>query len=317
MKKLLWLAILLILIAALTGCNSGNEDLTETPVVQPTLTFEESDMTLNVGDVVALALTREGTGRELVFLSSDESVVTVDEDGMLIAIAEGNAVITTNMNGVSATLNINVVMLRVISIELHRNVFSIGDTVEFDVLMNPDDGTSYTVSFVLADIEDDEPKAVLNNSIVVTEAGMHTITVTSEDASSRIQFIVFDLDEFYNDVFMLTNLEREKAGLYPLAPDPDLDAAADIRVLEIVERFSHTRPDDSMFATAFLEADVTAGSWAENLASGQRTPEDVIACWMESITHREAMLHEDYKYLGIGIHMDENGKVYWVQTFRG
>jgi len=317
MKKLLWLGILLILIAALVGCNSGSGDLIETPAAQPTLAFEESDMTINVGDVVALALTREGTGRELVFLSSDESVVTVDEDGMLTAIAEGNAVITTNMNGVSATLNINVVMFRVISIELHRNVFSIGDTVEFDVHMNPDDGTLYTVSFALSNNEDDEPKAVLNNSIVVTEAGMHTITVTSEDAISRIQFVVFDLDKYYDDLFMMTNFEREREGLPPLLPDPDLDVAAGIRVLELVERFSHTRPDDSMFATAFLEANVTAGSWGENLASGQRSPYDVIENWMDSITHRDAILNEDYEYLGIGIHMDDTGKIYWVQTFRG
>ena len=101
-----------------------------------------------------------------------------------------------------------------------------------------------------------------------------------------------------------------------LEHDVDLDRAAEIRVVELVDYFSHTRPDGGHFADAFLEAGVTAGSWAENLAKGQRTPENAIAHWMSSDSHRPAILNEDHFYLGIGILMDDYGTTYWAQTFR-
>jgi len=300
------------LLILITACNQQAANVPEPSA--PTFAFEHPEMTINVGDVISLALTAGET--EITFSSSDDSIATITPDGTLTAIAEGYVVISSYMGDMSANLYITVVAPRIIEIVLERNVYSLGDIVEFDVVKAPGDDTPYSISVFLAEIADDVPTEVLGNSFVVDRAGLHTIELFSDDISTRIQFIVFDLEEFASEVFILTNAEREKHGLHPLERDEDLDRAAEIRAADLVDYFSHTRPDGGHFANAFLEAGVAAGNWAENLAEGQRMPEDVIADWMDSATHREAMLNIDCEYLGIGIHMDDTGKAYWVQTFR-
>jgi len=160
-------------------------------------------------------------------------------------------------------------------------------------------------------------KTVLNNSVIADAAGLYVIQAISGDTSTSTQFHVFDLDQLASEVFELTNNEREALGLDPLEHDEDLDKAASIRVEEISEYFSHTRPDGSSFATAFFEAEVTSGRWGENLASCQNTPSEVIQDWLNSESHREAMLNPEYLYMGVGVFIDPEGKTFWVQAFRG
>lgn len=52
----------------------------------------------------------------------------------------------------------------------------------------------------------------------------------------------------------------------------------------------------------------------ENIAKGQRTPEQVVDGWMKSDGHRENLLSADFGRLGVGYHV-ENGRTYWVQLF--
>ena len=205
---------------------------------------------------------------------------------------------------------------RDINIILKRNEYGLGETVTFDVLMDPDDGALYTVNVVNNGLPDAEPKVVLNNSFVTDTAGTHIITVVSGDDYASTEFLVFDMDGLALETFILTNITRESNGLRPLKYDERLDTAAQNRVHEIVEYFSHTRPDGRFFNTAFREARVGGRNWAENLASGQETPQEAIDGWMGSDSHREAMLSKDYLYLGIGVYMDDSGTFYWVQTFR-
>lgn len=312
MKTYLLLGLSLLML--LTACSKPPTDVPEPAA--PSLTFADNEMTVSVGDVITLGLTRGESEVELTFASSDESIATVTPDGTVTAIAEGTVVITSYMGDIAATLKITVVTPRTIEIVLKRNVYSLGETVEFDIVKAPGDDTPYSVSVFLAEIADDVPREVLGNSFVVDRAGLHTVELVSENISTRIQLIVFDLEEFAREIFILTNTEREKNGLHPLEHDENLDRAAEIRAVELVDLFSHTRPDGSLFANAFLEAGVTAGSWAENLASGQRMPEEAIEHWMASDSHRDAILNEDHVYLGVGVHMDDTGKTYWVQTFR-
>ena len=309
--------ISLILTAGfIVGCNGNMAQGEVAKPTGPTLGFEEEAMTLNVGETIKLSLIEGETALEILFKSSNEDIAVVTNDGTVTAVSEGTVIITSNMGNMSAVLSITVVQARVIELMLERNVFSLGQTVEFDIVMIPDDGASYTVSFMAEDAPDMEPVAIMNNSFVVNTTGMHRITAVSGDAVASIQLIVFDITEFAVELFELTNAEREKAGVPALIHDPDLDAAATIRVTELDKLFSHTRPDGQHFASAFYEAEVTAGPWGENLAFSKRTPEEVIDGWMNSVPHREAMLDPKYTHLGIGVHMTDDGDTFWVQTFR-
>ena len=53
---------------------------------------------------------------------------------------------------------------------------------------------------------------------------------------------------------------------------------------------------------------------AENIASGQRTPEDVVNAWMSSYGHKSNILSPDYKHVGFGYFSIE-GKIYWCAVF--
>lgn len=104
------------------------------------------------------------------------------------------------------------------------------------------------------------------------------------------------------------NQERAKLGLSALRVDPALTAAAQIRAREIVERFSHTRPDGTRWST------VSSVAYGENIAKGQRTADKVMAAWMSSSGHRANILRANYG--SIGVACVKSGNVYyWVQLF--
>jgi uncharacterized protein YkwD len=55
---------------------------------------------------------------------------------------------------------------------------------------------------------------------------------------------------------------------------------------------------------------------AENIAWGQKTTEDVMKTWMNSMGHRRNILG-DYKYMGYAFSPDPNGRLYWCVVFGG
>lgn len=115
-------------------------------------------------------------------------------------------------------------------------------------------------------------------------------------------------------VVNLVNKEREKAGLTPLVNNMDTADAALIRAKEIKQSFSHTRPDGKSFDTVLKESGVSFKSAGENIAWGQKTPEEVVNGWMNSEGHRANILSGNFTSIGVG-HYESNGTSYWVQLF--
>lgn len=120
---------------------------------------------------------------------------------------------------------------------------------------------------------------------------------------------------YAEQVVKLVNEERAKAGLPALTIDADITAAANVRAQEIKQQFSHTRPNGSSFSTALKEQGVTFRGSGENIAWGQKTPEQVMNGWMNSDGHRANILNENFKNIGVGYYQDENGVNHWVQLF--
>ena len=104
------------------------------------------------------------------------------------------------------------------------------------------------------------------------------------------------------------NQERAKQGLPALRVDPKLAAAAQIRAREIVEKFSHTRPDGTKWST------VSSVAYGENIAKGQKTADKVMAAWMTSSGHRANILRASYGSIGVAC-LQSGGVYYWVQLF--
>lgn len=114
-------------------------------------------------------------------------------------------------------------------------------------------------------------------------------------------------EEYAQEIFDLTNEEREKAGLEPLEWNDNLTEAAQIRAEEITQKFSHTRPNGE----SPLEEWYFDGAHAE-IITGAISPEDAVSRWMASDGHREAMLKERFKSVAVGCYV-VNGSLYCVE----
>ena len=108
----------------------------------------------------------------------------------------------------------------------------------------------------------------------------------------------------------------QEAGLSELELDADLCAAAQARAQEIAQSFSHTRPDGSSCFTILEEFGISYRAAGENIAMGQRTPEEVMDGWMNSSGHRANILNGTFTSIGVGYYVDGAGAAHWVQIFQ-
>lgn len=120
---------------------------------------------------------------------------------------------------------------------------------------------------------------------------------------------------YADQVVKLVNAERVKNGLSPLTISKSVESAANVRSKEIVNTFSHTRPNGSNFSTALSEQGVSYMGAGENIAWGQKSPEEVMQSWMNSAGHRANILNGKFTKIGVGHYRNSNGTSYWTQLF--
>ncbi|WP_370964144.1 CAP domain-containing protein [Amycolatopsis sp. cg9] len=118
-------------------------------------------------------------------------------------------------------------------------------------------------------------------------------------------------------VLQLTNVQRVKYGCGPLADNPLLADAADGHTGEMARYryFSHTGRAGEDPAARISAAGYRWQRWAENIAAGQRTPEQVVDSWMHSPVHKANILDCRLTELGVGYTVDSARKAYWTQDF--
>ncbi|WP_031538472.1 CAP domain-containing protein [Bacillus sp. MB2021] len=119
---------------------------------------------------------------------------------------------------------------------------------------------------------------------------------------------------FVASVIDLTNAERKKQGLPSLQAYPELNNVADMKAKDMNDKgyFSHTSPTYGSPFDMMRDFGITYQSAGENIAQGQRSPEEVVEAWMNSEGHRANILNDKYTHIGVGF--DEGGYE-WVQMF--
>ena len=120
--------------------------------------------------------------------------------------------------------------------------------------------------------------------------------------------------QYAAEVVRLVNAERAKEGLSALKSDSTVQSAAQVRAQEIVSTFSHTRPNGSSCFTALEAAGVRYSGAGENIAYGQKSPEDVVNAWMNSPGHRANIMNKNFTTIGVGCYKSGN-TYYWSQFF--
>lgn len=110
-----------------------------------------------------------------------------------------------------------------------------------------------------------------------------------------------------------TNKLRAEKGLAPLVYDEKLSAHAQLRAVETVKSFSHTRPDGKDWHLGITGR----GGADENLAAGGKTAVQAVQQWKESPDHYKAIITAKYTKIGVGMVYVPNSKYgyYWVQIF--
>ncbi len=116
---------------------------------------------------------------------------------------------------------------------------------------------------------------------------------------------------YRQEVLRLVNAERAKEGLAPLAYFTDGQGAADVRTAEILNTFSHTRPNGESCFTVLDDLGYRYYTCGENIAKGYTTPAQVVEAWMNSEGHRRNILDPDFTHLAVGY---GEGNC-WVQLF--
>jgi uncharacterized YkwD family protein len=120
-----------------------------------------------------------------------------------------------------------------------------------------------------------------------------------------------------NEVIRLVNSERSKIGVSALKKNKQLDEIAQMKSQDFINNnyLSHTSPIYGSPFEMMQNQGVKFTSAAENIASGQSTPAQVMNSWMNSSGHRANILNQNYNQIGVGIAEDKNGKRYWTQLF--
>ncbi|WP_396954195.1 CAP domain-containing protein [Neobacillus niacini] len=124
------------------------------------------------------------------------------------------------------------------------------------------------------------------------------------------------LSAYEQKVVDLTNQERAKNGLPALKVDLTLSKMAHEKSRDMSANgyFSHTSPTYGSPFDMMKKYGISYRSAGENIAMGQRTPEEVVKAWMNSEGHRKNILSSNFNYIGVGYVSQGN---YWTQEFIG
>lgn len=125
----------------------------------------------------------------------------------------------------------------------------------------------------------------------------------------------YSLSQFEQEVVTLTNNERAKHGLQPLKVDLKLSEVARTKSSDMKSNgyFSHTSPTYGSPFEMMNQFGIQYRAAGENIAKGQRSPQEVVNAWMNSEGHRKNILSSNFTHIGVG-HVEGN---YWTQMFIG
>lgn len=124
------------------------------------------------------------------------------------------------------------------------------------------------------------------------------------------------VSNYESEVVRLVNAERAKNGLSALTTNWELSRVARYKSQDMVDKkyFSHTSPTYGSPFDMMKSFGISYRTAGENIAYGQRTPEQVVTAWMNSSGHRANILNSSFTQIGVGYVANGN---YWTQMFIG
>lgn len=119
-------------------------------------------------------------------------------------------------------------------------------------------------------------------------------------------------EEFAEEIFRLTNIERVKAGLAPFLHHANVKLVSNCRAKELTVYYAHTRPNGLRCVTAGGEFDTYVDG--ENIGITGLDPKSIVDGWMNSPGHKRSIINSNYIYMEAGV-KKSGSSYYCVQTF--
>ncbi|WP_328588134.1 CAP domain-containing protein [Gottfriedia acidiceleris] len=143
-----------------------------------------------------------------------------------------------------------------------------------------------------------------------------TVPTTPSKPSTETPSNSASLSAYESKVVELTNAERTKAGLKPFTVNATLSKTARLKSQDMTDKnyFDHNSPTYGSPFDMMKQFGITYSYAAENIAKGQKTPEEVVTAWMNSAGHRANILNPNLNQIGVGYDSRSNA---WTQQFIG
>ncbi len=152
-----------------------------------------------------------------------------------------------------------------------------------------------------------------NQTVIVGTSSQSPISneiVTRADVNS-------DVLSFEEEVVSLVNDIRVEAGLQSLKLDSHISDVARLKSEDLRDNdyFDHQSPTYGSPFDMMESYNVEYSYAGENIAAGQKTPEEVVNAWMNSPGHKANILKKEFDTIGVGYAVGGSYKHYWTQMF--
>lgn len=137
-----------------------------------------------------------------------------------------------------------------------------------------------------------------------------TTTTVVSTTSTLSPSASFDARGWESEILRITNVERQKAGLNPLAACTRLATSALAHTNRMLEGqfFLHddpitgTKPVNRIQLTGYMDS---TNNWGvgENIAMGYTSASAMMTAWMNSPGHRANILYPSFTHLGVGVNI--------------
>lgn len=146
----------------------------------------------------------------------------------------------------------------------------------------------------------------LNPNVVPTNMQIGSVIRLRETAKSPASF--------EQQVANLVNAERAKHGLKPLLHRADIKNVAEKKAMDLIHSnyFSHNSPNYGSPFDMLRTFGISYRTAGENIAKGQKSPQEVMNAMMNSPGHRANILKPEFDSIGVGYYQGA-----WVQMFTG
>ena len=181
-----------VLIAASARGKDAFARVTVNPTPVNSLRLSSTHLAMRVGEVAQLSAEpldaggRVLSGRPITWTTSDPSIATVTEGGLVTAVSIGGAIITASAEGKTAVASVTVSTVPVASVSVAPNVNDLvaGQTTQLTVQLRDGSGATLTGRAVIWSTNKATVATVTSQGLVTAVAqGTATITATSEGKS--------------------------------------------------------------------------------------------------------------------------------------